>query len=77
MGIYSLGRERKCLFGRDTTNYIDVARQTIIEEGGNTKISRGKASYSYFFTINGNSGGICKDFFLGTLAISQKKKGLQ
>ena len=49
-----------------------IARRTVCDENGEKKVSKKKSSYSYYLKVDDNKERVCKDFFLGTLAISQK-----
>ena len=33
---------------------------------------RKQSSIAYYFTVNGNNVSVCKNYYLGTLAVSQK-----
>ena len=66
--FWKLNNEEKCTFYASTVNRTEKSRKTTKET------SRRKYTYQYHFNLkDGNKIRVCKDFYLGTLDISQRR----
>lgn len=66
---YKLNANEKRMFILNTTVKCKVERR---RKGKNSENSQKINSYGYFLILNTNRIQVCKDFYCGTLAISQK-----
>lgn len=67
--FYELNAREKQIYILNTTESSNPERRRKGKTSDNSKKSK---SYRYFFTLNNNNIQVCKTFYCGTLAISQK-----
>ena len=67
--FYQLNSREKQLYILNTTESSNPERR---RKGKNANNSKKSTSYKYFFILNNNTIQVCKPFYCGTLAISQK-----